>query len=230
MIRVRLISRYLFPVFLTPALAWGGPPELLVPQIIQKLEKAHQSIQDLQVHFSQETHFSGFETTILSKGSLYYKKPNLLRWEYTEPNRNQVIINGEKIWIYTPELEQVIIHPFSDVSYSQIPLRLLAEVGHLERDFTIEKPNLKSRKDTEQVEDNLRIDLIPKRTDGSIRKIELEIDNKNYLIARINIFETTGGTSEIVFDRRKINSGIKDRFFTFTVPPGIEVIDMSPQK
>ena len=82
----------------------------------------------------------------------------------------------------------------------------------------------------EQDEDNLRIDLIPKRAEGGIRKIELEIDNKNYLITRINIFETTGGTSEIVFVRRKINSGIKDRFFTFTVPPGIEVIDMTPQE
>lgn len=205
-----------------PAPEAGQEPSL--SGLLENLEAAHENIRDLEADFSQTTNYAGFDTPIVSKGRLYFKKPGLLRWEYTEPNRNQVVINGGKVWIYTPELAQVIVRPFTEATYSQIPLRLLAEAHHLDRDFDIEE----SLGETGGPPGLRWMLLRPKQTDGNLKTIDIGIDSKKHLIMRMKITESTGGTSEIIFEGFRLNKGIGDKTFVFKPPAGTEVIEMPP--
>ena len=219
-----------FLIFILPALSKPSiaksttdPP---LPEIIQKIEKAHESIRDLKAGFIQETHFGGFETGVQSKGKLFFKKPGRLRWKYEEPNQDEVIVNSNRIWIYTPDLQQVIIRPFSNFSDSQIPLRFLVEVEHLDQDFRVEwtkqpSPNPKDSK--------LAITLFPKDPQANMDKILLEVNPENYLITKIQMFDKNGNRSLITFNQILTNTRLKDKLFTFKPPRGIEVIDMTDQ-
>jgi outer membrane lipoprotein carrier protein len=218
-----LVLGLLLPVLILPDRSRAGAGEHAVSGLMKRIESAHQSIQDLQADFSQTTHFKGFDSTVESVGRVYFKKPGRLRWEYTKPNKNQVVINTEHIWIYTPELQQVIVRPFSAMSYSQVPLRLLADVENLDRDFSIELPapggdNTKDRP--------YRLILRPKQTGGEIDRIELEVDSSRLLITRIHLYETNGSFSDISFKSIRTNVRLKDKLFIFKAPKGIEVIEM----
>jgi outer membrane lipoprotein carrier protein len=224
---VKSVQVLVFGIFLS-ALSFhnasgAGTDEAELSNIMKRIETSHQSVHDLQADFSQTTHFKGFETAVESEGRVYFKKPGRLRWEYSKPNKNQVVINTEHIWIYTPELKQVIVRPFSAMSYSQVPLRLLADVENLDRDFSIEQtgPGGDNTRDR-----SYRLTLRPKQTGGEIDRIELVVDPGSLLITRIHLYETNGSFSDISFKSIETNVRLKDKLFVFEAPKGIEVIEM----
>jgi outer membrane lipoprotein carrier protein len=203
----------------------AGATDRSLEETIRKIETSHEAIRDFQAEFQQVTRFEGFETVVSSKGRLYFKKPGRLRWEYLEPNRNEVVVHQDKIWVFTPELKQVIIIPFSEFSDSQIPLHLLIEVAHLNRDFEIKWTNSRGGNEASDPIDRSKLTLRPKEREASLDKIEIEVDPERYLITRIDLFENNGNLSSFTFSRMKTNTGLNDKLFTFRVPNGIEVIE-----
>ena len=195
-------------------------------ETIRKIEAAHEAIGDFKAEFQQVTRFEGFETVVSSKGRLYFKKPGRLRWEYLEPNQNQVVVNQDRIWIFTPELKQVIVIPFSEFSDSQIPLHLLIEFAHLDRDFDITWTGFHESGEKSDSMDRIKLTLRPKKKEAGFDKIEIELDSGRYFITRIDLFESNSNLSSFTFSGIKTNTGLNDKLFAFTVPKGIEVIEM----
>jgi outer membrane lipoprotein carrier protein len=203
----------------------AGATDRSLEETIRKIESSHEAIRDFQAEFQQVTRFEGFETIVSSKGQFYFKKPGRLRWEYLEPNRNEIWVDQDRIWIYTPELKQVIITPFSEFSDSQIPLHLLVEVAYLDRDFEIKWTDFRNGDDASDSIDRSKLTLRPKRHKASLDKIEIEVDPEQFFISRIDLFESNGNQSSFTFNRIKTNTGLNDKLFTFIVPKGIEVIE-----
>ena len=212
-------------LFFIPPFSQADSKGGTLTEIIRKIEVSHEKIKDLQAEFHQVTHFKDFETVILSNGRFYFKKPGRLRWEYLEPNQNQIVVNKNRIWIFTPELKQVIITPFSGFSNFKIPLRLLVEVSHLERDFEIER--IQSEDGNPKIHSGkpLKLRLRPKELEGGLDRVEIEVDAERYLITRIDLFESNGNLSSFTFRQLKTNAGLKDKLFIFTIPKGVEVIE-----
>ena len=42
-------------------------------------------------------------------GQFFFKKPNLFKWDYLEPSKSQLISDGELLYLYDPDLKQVVI-------------------------------------------------------------------------------------------------------------------------
>ena len=216
---------FLLPILSEPTFA-RSTTDAPLAEIIQKIEKAHELIRDLKANFIQETHFAGFETVVQSEGKLFFKKPGRLRWKYEKPNQDEVIVNSKRIWIYTPDLQQVIIQPFTSFSDSQIPLRFLVEIDHLDQDFKVHWTKDSSLKSKDKL---FALTLFPKNPEATMDKIFLEVNPHTFLIQTIKMIEKNGNQSFITFDRIKTNSGLKDKLFAFKPPKGIEVIDMTAQ-
>ncbi len=66
------------------------------------------NIHSFQSRFEQKV-FNDQNRSILYKGSVYFKSPDRIRWEYLSPNRKSIYILGQKAVIIDPELEQVLI-------------------------------------------------------------------------------------------------------------------------
>jgi len=47
--------------------------------------------------------------TLQYEGVIYFKAPNLLRWEYTYPLKKSVFVHGNEAVVIEPELEQVLV-------------------------------------------------------------------------------------------------------------------------
>ncbi len=67
--------------------------------LIAKINGATTSIQSTESDFTQEKYLSIMTDKVISKGKLYYKAPNLVRWEYTQPYAYIIVFNNGKIFI-----------------------------------------------------------------------------------------------------------------------------------
>ncbi|HTN42587.1 MAG TPA: outer membrane lipoprotein carrier protein LolA [Nitrospiria bacterium] len=189
--------------------------------LIQNIQTAYEQTTDWRAEFQQVTQIEGFDSPINSRGTVYIKKPGKLRWDYLEPNRHQILVNEEKIWIYTPEQKQVIVSPFAEISDSQLPLHLLSGVGRLDRDFTVQW----SDPTRPPPQGPPALTLIPKDPNTGLTKLLMNVDPVTYFITRLTLFEANGNQSRFQFTRIRNDTGLKDRFFVFTPPADVVVVE-----
>ncbi|UCH91290.1 MAG: outer membrane lipoprotein carrier protein LolA [Nitrospirota bacterium] len=195
-----------------------------VDDVVGRVDDRYAKTQDLQGEFTQETIIEGFETGFKSTGRFYLKKPGLLRWDYLEPSKEHIYVDGDEVMMYVPEHQQVVKGTLTQIAASKGPLALLLGVGKLSKQFTVlESPEVSS--DSQQIPD---LTLIPK-PDGdtvpTIKKILLQLFTDSYLIKAITIFETSGNVSRVHFDHIQVNQGLSPNLLKFTLPPDVVVVD-----
>jgi outer membrane lipoprotein carrier protein len=195
-----------------------------VDDVVGRVDDRYAKTQDLQGEFAQETIIEGFETGFKSTGRFYLKKPGLLRWDYLEPSKEHIYVDGDEVMMYVPEHQQVVKGTLTQISASKGPLALLLGVGKLSKQFTVlESPEASS--DSKKIPD---LTLIPKPDGGTvptIKKILLQLFPDSYLIQTITIFETSGNISRVHFDHIQVNQGLATNLLKFTLPPDVVVVD-----
>jgi outer membrane lipoprotein carrier protein len=203
-----------------------GAPALAsnVDDVVKRVDDRYAKTQDLQGEFTQETIIEGFESGFKSTGKFYLKKPGLLRWDYLEPSKEHIYVDGDAVMMYVPEHQQVVKGTLTQIAASKGPLALLLGVGKLSQQFTVVEPSEPS-KDSRKLSD---LTLIPKPVGDSaptIKTIELQLFPESYLIQTITIFETSGNISRVHFDHVQVNQGLSTDLLKFTVPPDVVVVD-----
>lgn len=195
-----------------------------VDDVVGRVDDRYAKTQDLQGEFTQETIIEGFETGFKSTGRFYLKKPGLLRWDYLEPSKENIYVDGDEVMMYVPEHQQVVKGTLTQIAASKGPLALLLGVGKLSKQFTIlESPEASS--DSQKIPG---LTLIPKPdgdTAPTIKKILLQLFPDSYLIQAITIFETSGNISRVHFDHIQVNQGLATNLLKFTLPPDVVVVD-----
>jgi len=195
-----------------------------VDDVVGRVDDRYAKTQDLQGEFTQETIIEGFETGFQSTGKFYLKKPGLLRWDYLEPSKEHIYVDGDAVMMYVPEHQQVVKGTLTQIAASKGPLALLLGVGKLSQQFTVvESPDASNH--SKKLSD---LTLIPKpdgETAPTIKKIELHLYPDSYLIQTITIFESSGNISRVRFDHLQANQGLSDSLLKFTLPPDVVVVD-----
>lgn len=195
-----------------------------VREVVKKLQSRYEQTRDLSADFKQTTKIEGFATPILSSGRMYIKKPGRLRWDYADPNVEEIYVNQNDVKMYVPEHKQVLIGKLTQMAASQAPLQLLQGAAKLEEQYTLDLGRAGDRG-----EGGLPLlSLLPK-PDGNeavrtVARIVLEVQPKTYFIKRVSIHEVSGNVSTFEFANLKPNSGLKPDLFEFVVPPGVEVV------
>jgi outer membrane lipoprotein carrier protein len=195
-----------------------------VDDVVGRVDDRYAKTQDLQGDFLQETIIEGFETGFQSTGKFYLKKPGLLRWDYLEPSKEQIYVDGDTIMMYVPEHQQVVKGTLTQIAASKGPLALLLGVGKLSQQFTVVQPSDAANPSKKSAD----LTLIPKPdgdTAPTIKKIELQLYPDTYLIRTITIFETSGNISRVRFNHLQANQGLSANLLKFTLPPDVVVVD-----
>jgi outer membrane lipoprotein carrier protein len=195
-----------------------------VRAVVKKLQARYEQTRDLQAEFTQSTKIEGFATPIKSGGRMYIKKPGRLRWDYLDPNVEEIYVNQNDVMMYVPEHKQVLVGKLTQMAASQAPLQLLQGVAKLEEQFDLDQGA-----GTERGEGGLPlVTLLPKpvghESVRTVSRIVLEVQPKTYFIKRVSIHEISGNVSTFHFTNLKANVGLKNALFDFQVPPGVEVV------
>ena len=71
-------------------------------ELVARVQSRYDRTTHLHAHFKQETRIQGFEQLQTGAGQVWILKPGMMRWDYTTPERQTIIANGDTLWIYMP--------------------------------------------------------------------------------------------------------------------------------
>ncbi|MEO8921915.1 MAG: outer membrane lipoprotein chaperone LolA [Caldimonas sp.] len=148
-----------------------------------------------------------------SSGSFEFSRPNRFRFVYVKPFEQTIVADGEKVWIYDADLNQVSSRKFSS-ALGATPAALLAG-GSLDKDF--ELSSLPSHDGLDWAEAK------PKAKDGAFQSVQVGFKGKD--LAALEIIDSFGQKSLLTFSAFAPNVALPAESFRFTPPAGADVIE-----
>ena len=73
---------------------------------------------------------------VTERGTVLVKKPGMMRWTYTSPEKKEFVSDGRKLYSYVPEDRQVVVSAVPPADEASSPALFLAGKGDILRDFT----------------------------------------------------------------------------------------------
>jgi outer membrane lipoprotein carrier protein len=152
------------------------------------------------------------------EGVMLFKRPNKFRWDYLRPYQNQIISDGDRLYMYDQDLRQVSINPIAKVAGST-PFLVIAG-KNIEKYFTLK--NIDDQVNHEGNQNIKWIEAVPKEGGAGFSKVILGlIENKLSVMKIIDAFEHT---TTISFKNAKYNMALVDNDFLFKLPTGVNVV------
>jgi periplasmic chaperone LolA len=93
-------------------------------------------LKGLEGQFSQQVFDANGRAKEKSSGTVAVAAPRLFRWEYTKPFAQLIVADGQKVWIYEPDLEQATVKPQGEEERNS-PLVALFDPARLDRQFDV---------------------------------------------------------------------------------------------
>jgi outer membrane lipoprotein carrier protein len=81
--------------------------DLSVDQILDRVEDKYTNSK-FAADFIQKSTIKAMNITDMATGKVYIKYPGMMRWEYENPDRQIIITDGDKLWVYRPQDNQVM--------------------------------------------------------------------------------------------------------------------------
>jgi outer membrane lipoprotein carrier protein len=185
--------------------------------------KAHaDGIADLKAFVSGLTTFQAeFKQTVrqgrkeeTESGVLTLKRPTRFRWDYLKPHPHMVLADGFHVWVYDKELDQASRQK-QKKAVSGTPAQVLTGDVPVETTFQINP--IKGKGELSWLK------LVPRDKDSQYDYIKVAL--KGPVLARMDIVDKLGQTTEIEFFNIKRNPTVPWDFFIFEVPKGVDLID-----
>jgi outer membrane lipoprotein-sorting protein len=180
-----------------------------IPSYINKIEIASASLTSLQCSFLQKKNISVLTESVISKGKLLFKKENKLCWEYSSPYFYLFVLNGDRVYIKNDKTTNQF-NTKSNSLFKEISMLLVNSISGTGLIDTKKFDVLFFENST-----YLKVELTPKnKTLKSIMTtIILYFEKNTYLVHNIEMIETSGDSTTIVFSEVIINQPIDDERF-----------------
>lgn len=180
---------------------------------VQRLTGLLQKIETLTGRFSQLS-LDGTGTQLQeTSGEISLKRPGQFRWHTDEPMEQLLVSNGEKVWLYDPDLEQVTIQNL-DQRLTHTPALLLSgDVSAISDNFEV------SHQAAGEVVD---FTLKPKSKDTLFDSLRLSF--RGGVINDMQMVDGVGQRTNILFQGVELNQPLNADLFTFEIPEGADVI------
>lgn len=192
----------------------------MLDEAVQSLERAYRQVRDLKARFQQSAFNRTLNQTQEAKGTLYLKKPGKLRWEFTTPTPQEIVSDGKRLWVYTPELKQVNVSEAPEALAGPAG-SFLQGLGQVREHF---HPRFLNPAQPTDSEGGVVLDLTPKQPQPLLSRLILSVDPKSWLVRKAVVFDELGNTVTVRFVELVTNSGLADTLFVFVPPPGVAVV------
>ncbi len=178
------------------------------------------------------------------------REPLMFRFDYFRPLKQEVVSDGRTLWMYLPENRQVILSDVSPVfnPFTFDPDRgrasnFLQGLPRISKDFLVVfSPQ------GQDIAGNYVLELTPRRATAAIAKLFIVVPREAVLsyvrsgrttvttvsnlgrqewpfpILSTTMVDHQGGTTLMEFSNARTNVMLSDSLFTFSVPPGVQVV------
>jgi len=184
-----------------------------VQDVVASVENHYRDLSDLTAKVIQKNVLTSIGKTQKFEGTLWIKKPGMLRLEYS--NGQLILINNKAALFYSKKSEQVVKKTFTDFEHMNIPVAFLLGAAHIRDDFDV----LQADPTTPRV-----LQLMPRKPGAAMKKMRLVVDDAGR-ITDLTIFDRSGNTTTMAFADIREGAGLDDQQFVFQAPKGTEIIE-----
>jgi outer membrane lipoprotein carrier protein len=212
----------LFVFCLMPAFP-GAQTRPAPEAVARSLQQRYQGVRDFAADFVHTYRGGVLRTQTTERGTVKIKKPGLMRWIYTAPERKEFISDGKKVYSYLPQDKQVMVTDVPPDDQATTPALFLAGKGDISRDFTAAYVETSPA-------GTISLKLTPRRSEPEYEYLIVALDPATLQIRALTTRDRQGGDSTLTFTNLKENQGISDKEFAFRVPRGVDVITDGTRK
>ncbi|WP_208734519.1 outer membrane lipoprotein carrier protein LolA [Corallococcus praedator] len=193
-----------------------------VKTLVDRMQAFYEKTNDFKSGFKQDYKYKTFRRTQSSTGTVTYKKPGLMRWEYANPSPRTFVLAGSKVYAYDPAAQTLSVAAV-DTNQLSASVTFLFGQGKLADEFAISKGDCKDCKGTLLV-------LDPLKTEPRFRQVRLEVDPASAQVLKSTVVDPDGSENTISFLELKTNVGIAADSFKLNPPEGTRVDDFTKAK
>ena len=172
-------------------------------------------------HFEQTSVLKAMDITDQAQGRLWVRQPGQMRWEYTAPEKQVIVSDGVRLWVYRPEDRQVMVGQAPAFFGDGKGAGFLSDIRQVRRQFAIEL--LDTGTDA-----RVGLRLTPHKSQPDLVRIELEIDPGDWTIDTMTTFNAYGDETRIKLSDMMFVEHLDDALFHFQIPDGVEIMQMAP--
>jgi outer membrane lipoprotein carrier protein len=180
---------------------------------IDRLGEFVQATRSGRVAFDQVVTSKNGRKPELASGSFAFSRPGKFRFTYLKPYEQIIVGDGEKLWFYDKDLNQVTVRKLGN-ALGATPAAILAGSNDLAKNFIL--ANLPDRDGLEWLEAK------PIARDTSFEIIKLGFSGAS--LAAMELHDTFGQVTMLRFSQIERNPALPAELFRFTPPPGADLI------
>jgi len=198
-------------------------PLLLLPLLLAAQTASADGMASVKVFYEQTKSVrAAFHQVVTDKqgrkvqevdGEMQLLRPNKFRWDYHKPYEQQIISDGNQVWLYDTELAQVTVRSL-DKSIGSSPAALLAGGAAIDKTFKLANA---PRKDSLEW-----VSATPNDKESGFEKILMGFNGNK--IQEMSLIDSFGHTTKIVFTGVEVNAALEEKSFLFKTPKGVDVV------
>jgi outer membrane lipoprotein carrier protein len=220
-------------LFLLPTLIASTDSKALAA----RLEAKYRVAKTLQASFLERYTENG-RLVRIEAGTVYFRRPGKMRWDYQAPEKNLFLVDGKTAWFYVPADHTVTRVPAKDSGDWRTPLALLA--GDMKISRVCKEVQTAIDEKPESPENAmLSCELRgagsnpPKRASGATPSPKLlnseavffEVDTNTGDLVRVLIRDPGGIEIEFHFTNWRTDPPLPDSLFRFDAPKGVAIVN-----
>ena len=188
-----------------PALSMGATTESLKAFLNQT--------SSARARFAQIVLDKNMKTLQQATGTMAFSRPGKFRWEYRKPYEQLIVGDGERLWIYDKDLNQVTVRKL-DRALGASPAALLAGSNEIEKTYIVASAGSRDGLDW--------LEAVPRTQDTAFERIGLGFGKSG--LEAMELRDQFGQTTVIRFADLERNPRLSPELFRFAPPPGADII------
>lgn len=208
----------------------GVPKPVMAPAVktlVDRMQAFYETTSDFSADFRQDYFYKISKRTQTSTGTVLFRKPGLMRWDYAKPSAKTFVLAGVKVYMHDPEAKLLTVASIGTSKLSASVTFLFGQ-GKLADEFAI------TQKDCAKCTGTL-LQLDPLVPDARFTRIFLEVDPKSAQVLKSTVVDPDGSENAISFLNLKTNTGPAwdggtgsvDPRFKLSPPPDTQVQDFT---
>jgi outer membrane lipoprotein carrier protein len=164
--------------------------------------------------FTQQVTRGGAQAAPPSSGTFVFERPGKFRWTYQKPYEQVLVADGERLYLYDKDLNQVTVKKIA-VALPASPASILFGGNEFERDFVVKDDG---------VRDGVAwLIATPRAKDSPFERIDIGF--RDGAPAAMQLKDSFGQVSRLTFVRFERNAKVDPQQFRFVPPAGVDVLE-----
>lgn len=149
-----------------------------------------------------------------SSGTMALQRPGRFRWQTVDPMAQLMVADGQRIWVYDKDLEQVTVKKQQKGLGGTAALFLSGYDNTVTRDFHVSLT---------RVGNELVFDLKSKSAKASFQRVKMMFRQNNLI--GLELYDQLGQVTTVRLSQIKLNPKLAAHLFQFKPPKGVDVVN-----